>query len=1680
MVSQYSIGAPELPDLEIMATQLALADWNVLSQCNIADFMNASYLPKKKSSAPPKKDAGGAASSGKESADKDSLTASASVGGSVKDSSNAVAGSASSKSDSVASLKGDKSAASSSNLNSASSAAASASSTDVPPHAYNSVARYIEHTNLTTRWIASKILHANSYRMRGKLLAYFVRLMDIMKERQDYTGMMNIFTTLNTNSIWKLRKSWKYVDAKRGKTFGKFETIIKPMSNFAGYREMLALSKPPAVPALAILTKDMVALEEMPTFAMDEDDNPTNYLNWFKFIQISTVLTEQFLRFTRTGYSFEPLPGLIDELMNPASIILQNAATEALPPLAILNLVPNFLLSDEEIAATADRLDMEEQGFSSPPSQPLNAKNSSHSGAHSPPTPGRDRSPTVTSLEATNKVSPLSLYFNGGFSAAANPAFAATFSSSSGRRSSMPAPMASKNSTLTSSAASAAAAAAAASSIAERLDNKGVISLDDSLDRVSSVSMLRRILTQNLFSTHILAESFSEAQKRAFENQAVLHQRDCYIRMLRLLDTCVKYANASIFGTWNAAINAAFNGAAGANTGAGGSSAGAKLLISKPGAPLEKSGSALFTSPLDPSGTKYAGLPDALPAHFEAELFSLELINPHTHLMEVLAETVRLFQKFDGTTKYRNVMKPVQLQSSTGIGQSLLLENRGVLAELTLGTRTLIHAFIAAASHYYSTLAPTPAASVQSLTPNFFFNCVASIDRVGISVQLSIANTEHALPRSLQTMPEPDMNSCGKSFVQKILATLPPALAELLLPFESLIAHTGSSLLWIPKDDPQGSSTTSSNSSTPSKKEKAEKAEKHDKDGDGDDSRTGSSSYQSGSGLSSAQLAVQSAAASHNASGGSALIMSMTLPLGSYASTLTYVSPSQKRYLASKLVALEVSSWKVEHVVTWLYLTGMQHWCLKFEQQSISGAELADLDKTDLEGMGVKPIGTSPAVNRRSSVGVIPTSSSSATAECTSLLRNIKNLLRNDIWDGVVVAESNDASHHMLGTSSSNLHTHREHRSDRSGSLDATHYATSHHQVASPTSSIEDLIIGVSDSSDSESQESGSRSENDSDLLRSRDADSQGSSGRDDFMDHEADDEGSTGGKKRRNGSSSLAKKMKVRGLTSPAGSFFGSSPAPNVGNAGVGSVSPQLSARSGGGGASNYASGPTSPSSASVASTALANTPSVSPPVSGLANSGSFGSVNSSPSSREQALNGTSPPPSFGVFGSDKVPQPTSLSSKRSSSTNKRSSTPRTTAMGVLTPGGGSSGQGLSQTSSNVPKRGSLGLGSTGRGNLTSSMGGANASGIVRMRILEGARSGIIAFSSPSEFHLATFLTKANALFRPVVAYAEDSVYITYFDPDGECVGMSTSQSFDSCSQSIWLELCQEGSLDNVYATITMKQDNEAMNPPSSTSYGGSSSAILGSIRSGSFSSPSPALSGSMSTLPPIHNVPMVIDHDAKYSETTSKKVILVADANGRIEWHSKACTTQLTADALNGRNIDHLMPETMFDILKEIRSGEKSATTLETWVSCDSGAQIASITCTPIASTNPALYECELTFLEADSPNSEPWTKPVDIPKMREAATRSNAAIIAYSQLYGLVQYSNKPALTLLGCDTLQGSKIAAVFPFGAPTLPGDHSLPIQKKDGSLSVALFRLRTYSTTSTDKLIVLSSSKSDR
>lgn len=179
----------------------------------------------------------------------------------------------------------------------------------------NPAAAFIEHSNSISRWMATKILAQPTKQGRAKVIGKFIKLIDNLREMSNLSSMMTVYMSLQLHCISRLKKTWKTVPKALRQQFQRHEAQLRPMSNFSGYREMMAKAPLPCVPYIGITAKDIVALDELPTYEEDSDR-----ISWFKMTQISKVLMDQVLKFKKADYHWAEVPDIYAEMVNPESI----------------------------------------------------------------------------------------------------------------------------------------------------------------------------------------------------------------------------------------------------------------------------------------------------------------------------------------------------------------------------------------------------------------------------------------------------------------------------------------------------------------------------------------------------------------------------------------------------------------------------------------------------------------------------------------------------------------------------------------------------------------------------------------------------------------------------------------------------------------------------------------------------------------------------------------------------------------------------------------------------------------------------------------------------------------------------------------------------------------------------------------------------------------------------------------------------------------------------------------------------------------------------------------------------------------------------------------------------------------------------------------------------------------
>ncbi|XP_066837527.1 LOW QUALITY PROTEIN: rap guanine nucleotide exchange factor-like 1 [Anser cygnoides] len=111
-------------------------------------------------------------------------------------------------------------------------------------------------------WVGTELLLCESLGKRAHLLKKLIKIAAICKQNQDMLSFYAVVIGLNNAAISRLRLTWEKLPGKFKNLFRKFENLTDPCRNHKTYREVLAKMKPPLIPFVPLILKDLTFLHE--------------------------------------------------------------------------------------------------------------------------------------------------------------------------------------------------------------------------------------------------------------------------------------------------------------------------------------------------------------------------------------------------------------------------------------------------------------------------------------------------------------------------------------------------------------------------------------------------------------------------------------------------------------------------------------------------------------------------------------------------------------------------------------------------------------------------------------------------------------------------------------------------------------------------------------------------------------------------------------------------------------------------------------------------------------------------------------------------------------------------------------------------------------------------------------------------------------------------------------------------------------------------------------------------------------------------------------------------------------------------------------------------------------------------------------------------------------------------
>ncbi|KAJ8794723.1 hypothetical protein J1605_003032 [Eschrichtius robustus] len=158
----------------------------------------------------------------------------------------------------------------------------------------------LQRCNEVQLWVATEILLCSQLGKRVQLVKKFIKIAAHCKAQRNLNSFFAIVMGLNTASVSRLSQTWEKIPGKFKKLFSELESLTDPSLNHKAYRDAFKKMKPPKIPFMPLLLKDVTFIHEGNKTFLD------NLVNFEKLHMIAdTVRTLRHCRTNQFGESLK-------------------------------------------------------------------------------------------------------------------------------------------------------------------------------------------------------------------------------------------------------------------------------------------------------------------------------------------------------------------------------------------------------------------------------------------------------------------------------------------------------------------------------------------------------------------------------------------------------------------------------------------------------------------------------------------------------------------------------------------------------------------------------------------------------------------------------------------------------------------------------------------------------------------------------------------------------------------------------------------------------------------------------------------------------------------------------------------------------------------------------------------------------------------------------------------------------------------------------------------------------------------------------------------------------------------------------------------------------------------------------------------------------------------------------
>eukprot|EP00042_Codosiga_hollandica_P048046 m.531087 g.531087 ORF g.531087 m.531087 type:complete len:1223 (-) comp57575_c0_seq2:122-3790(-) len=138
------------------------------------------------------------------------------------------------------------------------------------------VLHFVHRFNNVSHWVVRTLVELQHHQERVECLSMFIEIMRELLQLNNFNGVMEIYSALDSSAIRRLKFTWAEIPAKRKKTFDECGQLMTREKNFSMFRAKLQSITPPCLPFFGMYLSDITFIEQgSPDWLPEDPDAET-------------------------------------------------------------------------------------------------------------------------------------------------------------------------------------------------------------------------------------------------------------------------------------------------------------------------------------------------------------------------------------------------------------------------------------------------------------------------------------------------------------------------------------------------------------------------------------------------------------------------------------------------------------------------------------------------------------------------------------------------------------------------------------------------------------------------------------------------------------------------------------------------------------------------------------------------------------------------------------------------------------------------------------------------------------------------------------------------------------------------------------------------------------------------------------------------------------------------------------------------------------------------------------------------------------------------------------------------------------------------------------------------------------------------------------------------------------